>query len=150
MKWQRGLSGTQDSHQQCRFFLVLFVYLPFNHFESCLTVRRVGLSPRLRYITASIARKSVTVAEYSFPSGEQGKKKQEGRSIRNNVIAFSHQSNEMGQTKSSQSPQEHWRKKIQLGKRGWALNMQVIGFQKDNFKGMLWEKRPYGVILQFR
>lgn len=59
-------------------FLVLFVYLPFNHFESCFTVRRVGLSPRLRYMTASIARKSVTVAEYSFPSGEEEKKKQGG------------------------------------------------------------------------
>lgn len=29
-------------------------------------------------MTASIARKSVTVAEYSFPSGEEGKKKQGG------------------------------------------------------------------------
>lgn len=85
-------------------FFILFVYLPFNHFESCLTVRRVGLSPRLRYMTASIARKSVTVAEYSFPSGEEGKKKQEGRSTGNNIVAFSHQSGEMGQTKSSQSP----------------------------------------------
>lgn len=70
-------------------FFALFVYLPFNHLESCLTVRRVGLSPRLRYMTASIARKSVTVAEYSFPSGEEGKKKQGGRSIRNSTIASS-------------------------------------------------------------
>lgn len=70
-------------------FFAAFVYLPFNHLESCLTVRRVGLSPRLRYITASIARKSVTVAEYSFPSGEDGKKKQEGRSVRGNTIASS-------------------------------------------------------------
>ena len=29
-------------------FLFLIVCSPFNHFESCLTVRRVGLSPRLR------------------------------------------------------------------------------------------------------
>lgn len=70
-------------------FFALFVYLPFNHLESCLTVRRVGLSPRLRYMTASIARKSVTVAEYSFPSGKEGKKKPGGRSIRNSTIASS-------------------------------------------------------------
>lgn len=40
-------------------------------------------------MTASIARKSVTVAEYSFPSGEEGKKKEGGRSIRNNATASS-------------------------------------------------------------
>lgn len=40
-------------------------------------------------MTASMARKSVTVAEYSFPSGEDGKKKQGGRSIRNNTTPSS-------------------------------------------------------------
>lgn len=94
---------------------VLFVYLPFNHFESCLTVRRVGLSPRLRYMTASIARKSVTVAEYSFPSGEERKKKQEWRCIRNNVIRFFHQSNEMGK-QYRHNLLRNMKGKVQLGK----------------------------------
>lgn len=44
------------------------LYVPRNHLESCLTVRRAGLSPRLRYITASMARKSVTVAVNRLPS----------------------------------------------------------------------------------
>lgn len=51
-------------------FMCLRLTLPLNHLESCLTVRRAGLSPRLRYMTASMARKSVTVPVKRLPSSE--------------------------------------------------------------------------------
>lgn len=53
MKLQSGPLGLYISLKTCispnfPSFLHLIVCSPFNHFESCLTVRRVGLSPRLR------------------------------------------------------------------------------------------------------
>lgn len=44
------------------------IRLPLSHLESYLIVLRADPSPILRYMTESLAWKSATVAEYSFPS----------------------------------------------------------------------------------